>query len=916
MIKKSQNNKPIDEQQQQADQYWSQAEKFVTQGHYLEAAQFYEKSAEAEQASPNPRLTKAVESLNIAGYCYDQICQYTKALQLYEHALELAQKLGWDAGIAPVLRNIGTVYEAWGQYANALDYFEQALELNRQLGQEADVAKALNNIGRVYKAWGQYANALDYYEQALALNRRLGQDADIATVLRNIGVVYHSWGQYVNALEYYEQALKLNQQLGRNTNIATVLNNIGRVYLSWGRCTNALEYFEQALLLAQKLSREADIARCFNNIGVVYHSWSQYTNALAYYEQALELNQQLGRDAVIASDLTHIGEAYYSWGQYINALKYHEQALALAQQLGRDADTAKSLDNIGRVYYALKNYPEAITYLVESLEIKERLRKTATGDVRRDYLASQIYTYQFLASCYVRTDDFSCAFETIELSRARRLAEQLAGSDADISIPSIQHIQNTIPQDTAVLIYANIDLPDVIGLLITKEHVMAVELPKSEFIREVMDFHQQEIEKALTDGSKIKQKRIIKKDKEGFIIACEEETKDFEKIIEYYRLLLMNPAATEKANSLGSALYDFLVGVVQKCFDKVTINGTEITRLLIVPDGMLNFLPFETLVDDQDKYLVETYTINYAQSLGVLDLIGKRHYTRNRNPLLAFGGAVYNPHTYQAEMIENEEQLAYLQNRASRAINQDVSLQELYGSLGYGTWKNLPGTLREVKAIEQVVDGADIMTGSAVTKSTVKELSTEGLLAHYNVLHFATHGIAVAEVPELSALVLSQLDYPPLTPLRKGIHPPSPPQGGNNTPLPPSRGEFVPALPGERDDGYLRIDEIAELKLEADFVNLSACETGLGKVYSGEGVVGLTQAFLLAGANSLSVSLWQVTDASTTDFMVALYTIVAEEGLSYADAIAEVKRRFIKADFGEQWRAPRYWAPFVYYGKG
>ena len=117
------------------------------------------------------------------------------------------------------------------------------------------------------------------------------------------------------------------------------------------------------------------------------------------------------------------------------------------------------------------------------------------------------------------------------------------------------------------------------------------------------------------------------------------------------------------------------------------------------------------------------------------------------------------------------------------------------------------------------------------------------------------------------------------------------------------------------EDGYLRIDEIVELKLEADFVNLSACETGLGKVYSGEGVVGLTQAFLLAGANSLSVSLWQVPDASTTDFMVALYKIVAEEGLSYADAIAEVKRRFIKGEFGEQWRAPRYWAPFVYYGK-
>jgi hypothetical protein len=109
--------------------------------------------------------------------------------------------------------------------------------------------------------------------------------------------------------------------------------------------------------------------------------------------------------------------------------------------------------------------------------------------------------------------------------------------------------------------------------------------------------------------------------------------------------------------------------------------------------------------------------------------------------------------------------------------------------------------------------------------------------------------------------------------------------------------------------------EIAELDIKADFVNLSACETGLGKIYGGEGVVGLTQSFLLAGANAVSVSLWMVADESTSQFMVSMYDRIQDKEISYADAMTEVKRRFINGNYGEVYKAPYYWAPFVYYGK-
>ena len=179
-------------------------------------------------------------------------------------------------------------------------------------------------------------------------------------------------------------------------------------------------------------------------------------------------------------------------------------------------------------------------------------------------------------------------------------------------------------------------------------------------------------------------------------------------------------------------------------------------------------------------------------------------------------------------------------------------------------------------------------------------MSESGELSKFKVIHLATHGLTVPEFPELSSIVLSQFNN------SKAI-----------------------------EDGYLRISEIADLKTKADFVNLSACETGLGKLYAGEGVVGLSQAFLLAGANGLSVSLWNVADKSTAVFMTGMYQLVEQKGMTYSEAINEMKKQFITGkssllpDTNERGMQvvkntepdlvntshPFYWAPFVYYGK-
>ena len=264
------------------------------------------------------------------------------------------------------------------------------------------------------------------------------------------------------------------------------------------------------------------------------------------------------------------------------------------------------------------------------------------------------------------------------------------------------------------------------------------------------------------------------------------------------------------------------------------------------------------------------------QSLAIRDLIGRRNYTSARKPLIAFGGAVYDSQSYPQGQVESELQLAEIKKEAYQALGRGKSLRKFYDAFGLLRWGNIPGARAEVKAIKSLIPDSEIYIDELADESVLKELSMCGKLNEYKVIHFATHGFVVPEFPELSSIVLS-------------LHR----QEKNN------------------DDGFLNVSEIGALRLNADFVNLSACETGLGKLYAGEGIEGFTQAFMIAGANSLSVSLWQVSDESTVKFMCGIYECVKNSHLSYSESISQMKRKFLNS---KSLAHPFYWAPFVYYG--
>jgi CHAT domain-containing protein len=863
---------PIFAQESDSDlKYWDQAREYSRQGKYLEAAQMYEKSAEVE-----PYLHTMAGSFELAGDLYFRVGHYEKALDCFSRSLSIYHEKKLNSDLAVVLSKTGRVYEVLGQYEEALEHYMEALSVYREVEDTSGIAGSLIDIGWIHRAWGQYEEALWYVTEALSVYKRTGTGRleEVATALREKGRIHRALGQDKDALQHYEKALLIYREMGDGLGYSEILIDIAEIYKGMGEYVQAKAYFENALDICQKLSNTTLYARCLTHIGALYTTWKQYSKALETYTEALSTFQKFQDNSSVAAILQNIASVYYAWGYPDEATQYYIKALQRYHQMKSLPEVAKVLDKIGEIHVELGSYLEAINDLQTAVEIKEKLRKTATGNARREYLASQMNTYENLTWAQFQNNDLYSAYKTIELSRAKYLAERLSNTDEIVNLPSVPEIQQELPDRCAILVYTNINSDKKMLLVLTKNRIVGTEI-STDSVRSIGVKGQVRVigPVALTE-----QEDNSTEPREKQTTYYQRENDAFNSLIIDYRnlLALSNRGNQERIQQLGRLLYDTLIKPVADHIDNTN-------RLLIMPDGILNFLPFEALVDQKGRYLVETHHITYTQSIRVLELLKNRKYNNERKTMLSVGGAIYNETRHESidsmYKIENEVQLAYLQKRVDKAIAEGRSLRNVYSKLGLQAWRDLPGTLREVNTIKKIMNGSEVITGAEASENNIKQLSVEGTLAEYKVLHFATHALAVPFMPELSALVLSQ---------------------------------FSEERNGE--DGYLHAGEIAELRLRADFVNLSCCETGLGKLYEGEGVVGLTHAFLLAGANGVSVSLWEVEDNSTAEFMLATYQTAKDLKMDYAQALTTVKRRFIRGDFGEKYKIPFFWAPFIYYG--
>lgn len=608
------------------------------------------------------------------------------------------------------------------------------------------------------------------------------------------------------------------------------------------------------------------------------------STAVYYGEQGYLLGEKYRLDLKDAI-LTNLALLY--WNQGVDG---RQKCLVLYRnqidKARRDGDLDRMsllLNNLGSMYYATSDTDQAIVYFEESAALAGYGPDFRDVQDKLSHYQSQMSAYQWLVACYARKGDVQKTFDAMERSRARVLSERLA--QAAPQTPVIADLQDLLKPDEACIFYDVFSGFEVTILVVTKKYAHVLFHVDDRFVGDIRDqyFSNNGTEESSTLADAGGNNRWFEVISTGYqrtqvyrgYDKNETAPRDvYNRIASLSRKYIEDPGKNDEfVNDVMNRYQKYLiVPILNK------LNG--IKTLIISPNDNLSYLPFEAFKAFDGKYLVEKYNIRYIHSASVMQQLSQRQYEASRKPLLAMGGAVYQALDEEPMPLQTASDLNLLRAEVAENNREGKSQRKAYATLfGTKAMNPLPGTLEEVKNISRNTPGATVFTGADMTEARLKGLSTSGELARFKMVHLATHGFVVDEIPDLSGVAMT------ITP-----------------------------KPVDGEDGFLNSVEVANLKMNADITVLSACQTALGKLYVGEGVTGLTQSLLLAGSNAALVSLWPVSDESTMKFMSDFYKEV-NKGKSYAQVVNDLKRKFIKGDYGKELQHPYFWAPFIYYGR-
>lgn len=831
----------------------------------------------------NPDFTDAY-SMKASNFYYKS--EFRKVIKLLNIVLELASKNKDIERERRVLGNMGIIHRNLGNYEEALKYNNRALHICREIGNKYREGRHLTNISNVYIDLGDYEKALMYYQEALAINRETGNKWSEEITLANIGSVYHSLGDYPKALIYYGKALAINRETGNKKNEGGILKYIGSANEKLGDYPKALKYHGKALAIYRETEDKKGEGFTLANIGYVYHSLGDYEKALKYYGEALTINRKIGHKQNEVFVLNSFGDLFFKLKNYSQSIKSFNRALSIAQDLGMPSITWGAYSGLGSVYKKQEKHNQALAFYRKSIEVIEDTRaKLQLKEHKAGFFKDKIKVYESLVNLLFEmhqkqpSKDYNQeSFYFVEKAKARAFFDSLQEAKIDLKKDfsvEIKEKEYRINRGISRL-QTNLLKPNLAEKK-EKEIIVKLESLEDQYRNLILRIKRENPAYAglvFPEPYKLEeiQKRLLSEDtviieyflgKEHSFMFCI-TSNDFEvkkissienlneSVYAYLKLLSSRKEKNFKGVLAAKHLYKELIHPFQN-----KIKATK--NLIIIPDGHLHYLPFETLVaesrNEKSKihYLIDDYKISYAPSASsLINLLERKRGVKVKKDLLAFAEPVYA-----------------IKKTSGAEINAEQILRTFYLEKGFN-FSPLKYSGEEVKGIAKLIKktSRDIYTREEAKEEIVKKLS----LTDYKIIHFATHGLLDEEVVGRSGLVLTLDDDP-------------------------------------KEDGFFQVREIYNSRLNANLVVLSACQTGKGKLEKGEGVSGLSRAFLYAGAESVLVSLWNINDKSTAQFMTYFYKYLTR-GDSKVQALRLAKIKMIQSKYSH----PYYWAAFVLIG--
>ena len=820
-------------------------------------------------------------------------------------SLAIRQALGDRSGQASTLNYIALAYGALGENRLGAETMQNAIAVLRTSGSAQLERIFLLHLGKLYSNLGEFQEALNYTESALEAAKKAGDPITQGAALSNLGSIYVGLGEHDRALEYLNQALPLKRSIGDKRAEAATLLNIGWVLLAKREYRQAVERFQTALPLLQKTGGREGEANALNDLGDAFVGLREFDTALDYYRKALAIRQEIGDQRGEAYTHNGFGETYLQLKRYADGLDHYQRALGLFHAAGDRNGELGAFYGMARTQAAEGHLDTAAVTISSALDLLETARaQIVVPEIRTSYFAQRHEYYEFavdnLMRLHVLHPDAGYALhalETHERAQARGLIDLLteSGVDSDKGMPSElqlrernarellkstleRRLQSLTSKDGGKAL-ADLDrqVQERTRAYEQVEEAIRSKSPEYAALVHPAPVTSAQIQQELGDSQTALLEYALGAERSYLWVVTRTAVESFElparSEIElaarrFYMLVSNRPDAATKDGDetakVAASLGRMLLGPARPA-----IQGK---RLVIVPDGVLCYIPFEALTDPasagQIAPLIAGHRVSSLPAASVLP--GLRRQTTRRTPapklLALFGDPVFDK---ADSRIKPGTTAAQPQATCSAETNESPERAPVGFSLG-----RLVFSRREVDEIHSlfpVRQSVELLDFAANLEAVT---STE--MGRYRIIHLATHGILDSEHPERSALVLSLVNE----------H-------------------------GQTRRGFLKTPDILSLDLRAELVVLSACQSALGREINGEGLVGLTRAFFYAGARRVVASLWKVDDLATAELMKAFYRrLTAGESATAAlqGAKIEISKR-------PAWASPYYWAAFELQGE-
>lgn len=538
--------------------------------------------------------------------------------------------------------------------------------------------------------------------------------------------------------------------------------------------------------------------------------------------------------------------------------------------------------NIAMQHLAKNEYTQMSEPLEKAKKIIENNYKDLSVEEKKNNLVYYNKVCSNLLGSYMGRNNAK-AVETIEAYKSFYLSSLVKNST---SISSAASIQKTLKNDEALiyLMKANVVSDDLfMAVVVDNKNINQAFLFTSGLMSILTVKYKEQYIQLEKENAKLDYRIpiynqnpvVIKNGSNGMLLNG-----DIRRIIDVYREHLHpntveHPNFSNEPKVFGNIFYRAL-------FQPLEGFLAGKTKLIFSLDQELNLIPFETLVTDDKKYLIEKYDISYIQNGSMLvNLRNQSKVTYPKN-IIAFCDAKYEKMASNGKQFTDLSDLVALNFEVADKIDKNLPLNDAFATFSKEAMKYLEGTKREVENIQKMIPKSDVKMDKLMTENEFKRMAKSGELNNYRVIHLASHASVHRWVFDLSGIAFS-----------------------------------VPAHPIDGEDGILVVKELEKLKFKTDFVMLSACQTGLGQIIPGEGVIGLNSALFSAGAKNTLTSLWSVNDYATSIFTTNLYQKIFNENKSYSTAVNEVKREFITGKHNTEFNIshPNYWAAFTLYGE-